>query len=62
MPEGFSLADQPHHPVIVSSDTVFRGAIWNVMRETFTLGEGELTRDFVDHPGAVCIVAHNDAG
>lgn len=37
--------------------TVFDGAIWSVQRETFTLEDEQLTREFVEHPGAVAVVA-----
>lgn len=40
--------------------TAFDGAIWSVQRETFTLEDGQLTREFVDHPGAVAVVAIDD--
>lgn len=37
--------------------TAFDGVIWSVQRETFALGEEQLTREFVEHPGAVAVVA-----
>jgi len=52
------LADrvEPSHPI--SSRVLFTGRVWDVVEETFDLGEaGELTREIVDHPGAVAIVA-----
>jgi len=60
MSETFSLADQPQSLPLRHSATLYKGAIWNVMRETFELNGEELTRDFVDHPGAVSIVALNN--
>ena len=60
MPQGFSLGDETQSLEIVESETVYRGAIWDVRRETFDYRGEKLTRDFVDHPGAVSIVALND--
>lgn len=37
--------------------------MWDVRRDTFDLGPaGLLTREYVDHPGAVCVLALDDAG
>ena len=60
MPQGFSLGDETQSLEIVESETVYRGAIWDVRRETFDYRGEKLTRDFVDHPGAVSVVALND--
>ncbi|MBW3085987.1 ADP-ribose pyrophosphatase [Austwickia sp. TVS 96-490-7B] len=36
----------------------FRGAIWDVRRDRVDLGEaGEVTREYIEHPGAVAVVA-----
>ncbi len=52
------LADTPADLPITASERVFRGRIWNVARETVDLGEaGEVTREFVEHTGAVAILA-----
>ncbi|MFM6977311.1 MAG: NUDIX domain-containing protein [Micrococcales bacterium] len=39
--------------------TVFEGMIWKVVAETFEFGGESLTRQFVDHPGAVAVLALN---
>jgi len=52
------LVDLP----ISESDVVFDGKVWNIRREKFTLGEGEITREFMDHTGAVAILALDDDG
>ena len=52
------LVDLP----ISESDVVFDGKVWNIRRERFTLGEGEITREFMDHTGAVAILALDDDG
>jgi len=52
------LVDLP----ISESDVVFDGKVWNIRRERFTLGEGEITREFMDHTGAVAVLALDDDG
>jgi len=54
------LRDEPVDLPIVSSDVVFDGKVWDVRRETFTLGDGDITREFMDHTGAVAILALDD--
>ncbi len=43
------------------SEVVFEGAVWRVKREVIAYPSGEITRDFVDHPGAACVVAIDEA-
>jgi len=48
---------------VSSSDVVFNGRIWDVRRDVVDLGDaGEVTREYVDHPGAVAILALDDDG
>jgi ADP-ribose pyrophosphatase len=54
------LNDQPYRPEIVSSETVFEGAIWNVRRDVFRYNGEEITREYVDHTGAVAILAMDE--
>lgn len=54
------LADDPFSPEIVASETVFTGRVWNVRHETFRYNDQEIGRDFVDHTGAVAILALDD--
>ena len=43
------------------SRLVYRGEIFSVRRETFQYGDGgRATREVVFHPGAVCIIPHDD--
>ena len=46
------------HPA-VSTQVVYHGAIWDVQRERFSLGDDgqPLTREFIDHPGSVAVLA-----
>ena len=55
-----ALGDLPFSAPVVSSETAFTGAVWNVRRERFDYGEHELVREFVDHPGAVAVLAVDD--
>ncbi|WP_431246901.1 NUDIX domain-containing protein [Leifsonia xyli] len=56
------LNDQPFRPEIVSSETVFEGKIWNVRRDVFRYNGDEITREYVDHTGAVGILVMDDEG
>lgn len=52
-----SLADEVASNEVVSSDLVFEGRVWNIRRDVVTYGDGEITRDYVDHTGAVAVLA-----
>lgn len=54
------LRDIPEHPEVTRHELVYDGAIWNIVRDTFPYGHGELRRDYVDHPGASAVVAIDD--
>ena len=46
---------------VVSSDVPFEGAIWDVRRDKVDLGDaGTVTREYLEHPGAVVVVALDD--
>ncbi|MGB3827941.1 MAG: NUDIX hydrolase [Ornithinimicrobium sp.] len=52
------LVDRIEPQPVSSSETVMSGRIWDVLRDVVDLGEaGEVTREYVDHPGAVSVVA-----
>lgn len=38
----------------------FAGKIWNVVAKTFEFQGEELTREYIDHPGAVAVLAINE--
>jgi ADP-ribose pyrophosphatase len=48
----------------LSTEKVYEGRIWDVVSDTFQLQDsGEaLTRDYIDHPGAVAILPMNSDG
>ena len=55
------IEDRPETHPITKSEVAFAGRIWNVLRETVDYPTGEITREFVAHPGAVAVVAVDDA-
>ena len=57
-----SLHDDHVSPLVTSSEVVFAGAVWDIARETFTLDDAAIVREFVDHPGAVAVVALDERG
>lgn len=56
-PEGAPLADEPFVPEILASEVAWRGRVWDVRNERFRYLGGELSRHFLDHPGAVAVLA-----
>jgi ADP-ribose pyrophosphatase len=42
---------------VIDSDLVYEGRVWDVRSDTVRYGEGEIVRQYVDHPGASAIVA-----
>jgi 8-oxo-dGTP pyrophosphatase MutT (NUDIX family) len=54
------LADQPALVPVRSSAVLHDGKIWDVVREDFEYGDTVLTREYVDHPGAVAVLALDD--
>ena len=55
---GADLADRLDRRPVADTAVVFKGMVWDVRRDTIDLGEaGKVTREYVDHPGAVAIVA-----
>lgn len=58
------VSDSPSPRRLLSTEKVYEGRIWDVVSDSFQLSEtGEsLTRDYIDHPGAVAVLPMNDAG
>ncbi len=54
------LRDELVTPSVSASELVFDGRVWNVLRETFDLDGTRITRDFVDHTGAVAVLAMDE--
>lgn len=45
---------------VTSSERVFDGRVWDIRREEFTFAGHTLAREYVDHPGAVAVLAIDD--
>lgn len=58
MPDRPELRDEPASDIrVLESERLLDGRIWDVRRDRFTYTDGELVRDFVDHTGAVAVLA-----
>lgn len=57
MAEVRELRDEPVDVEVISSDLVYEGRVWDVRSDTVRYGDGEIVRQYVDHPGAAAIVA-----
>ncbi|MGB4778474.1 NUDIX domain-containing protein [Microbacterium sp.] len=57
---GAELADDPVEVQVEHTETPFTGHVWNIRRDAFTYNDGTLVREYVDHPGAVAILALDD--
>ncbi|WP_448629597.1 NUDIX domain-containing protein [Cellulomonas soli] len=51
------LVDRPAPRPVVQGDLIHRGKVWDVRGEVVDLGESQVLREFVDHPGAVAVIA-----
>ena len=56
------LNDEHFDVAITHRSTEFTGKVWNIVSETFTYNDRPTTREFVDHTGAVAILAMDDEG
>lgn len=61
------LSDQRAEVTVLSSTVVFQGHVWDIRQDTFEYGDDEdpahsIVREYVDHTGAVAILALDDQG
>jgi 8-oxo-dGTP pyrophosphatase MutT (NUDIX family) len=54
------LADEFVELPVLSSETVFTGAVWNVRRDRLEYVGGEIVREYIDHTGAVAVLVLDD--
>lgn len=54
------LRDETVSVPVLRTDTVFEGRVWNVRRDEVAYGDGVIVRDYIDHTGAVAILAMDD--
>ena len=57
-----AFADEASSVEVLDSAVAFDGVVWDIRRERFAYGEGRLVREFMEHPGAVAVLAVDDAG
>jgi 8-oxo-dGTP pyrophosphatase MutT (NUDIX family) len=57
---GAALQDDLVDLPVLSSDVVFQGKIWNVRRDSFVFAGSEIVREYIDHTGAVAVLALDD--
>ena len=51
------LVDEPSAVTVLSSQVEFHGHVWDVRRDHFEYGSSSIAREYVDHTGAVAILA-----
>lgn len=54
------LVDERSTVKVLSSEVEFHGHVWDVRRDHFEYGSGTIAREYVDHTGAVAILALDD--
>ena len=54
------LRDESVDLEVLSTEVVYEGAVWDVRSDTVRYGDGEMTRQYVEHPGAAAVVAIDD--
>jgi len=57
-----TLRDEPFDVEVTRSETVYNGYVWDVREDTFRYGNASLVRHYLDHTGAVAVVAIDDEG
>jgi len=60
IPDPAELRDERVDLPVLKSEVVYRGRVWDVRSDTVRYGEGEIVRDYVEHTGAVAVVALDD--
>ncbi|GGH46112.1 NUDIX domain-containing protein [Microbacterium album] len=56
------VRDEPFEVEVRESRAVYEGRVWDVREDRFAYNGHELVRHYVDHTGAVAVVAVDDAG
>ncbi|MCC2031780.1 NUDIX domain-containing protein [Microbacterium allomyrinae] len=52
-----TLADEPVEAAVLDTELVYGGHVWDVRSDTVAYGDGQIVRQYVDHPGAAAVVA-----
>jgi ADP-ribose pyrophosphatase len=56
------LHDEPVEVEVLGSDVAFAGRVWDIRSDTFLYNQKRVVRDYVDHTGAVAVVAMDRDG
>jgi ADP-ribose pyrophosphatase len=51
------LSDDPTVAEVIDSEVVYRGNVWNIVKDRFRLGDEIISREYMAHTGAVAILA-----
>lgn len=54
------LQDEATSVEVLETETTFTGRVWDVRRDVFSYNGEPITREYVDHPGAVAVFALDD--
>lgn len=54
------LQDDPAEVEVTRSETVYEGRVWNIRRDEVAYGGETIVREYMDHTGAVAILALDD--
>lgn len=58
MSDPAELRDEPAHDIrVLATEQLVEGRVWDVRRDRLSYLDGELVRDYVDHTGAVAVLA-----
>lgn len=52
-----ALADEPFAAPVIDSEIALDGIVWDVRRDRIDFSGRQLVREYVDHPGAVAVLA-----
>jgi len=61
MGEPTPLSDHADPRPVVSHEVLHHGKVWDLASDVVDLGDTQVVREYVDHPGAVAVVALDDA-
>ncbi|GAA5037402.1 NUDIX domain-containing protein [Microbacterium fluvii] len=54
------LSDEPFAAPVIGTETVFEGRVWNIRRDEVDYNGETIVREYMDHTGAVAILALDD--
>lgn len=55
-----ALQDVPAERPVLRHDVVHHGKVWDLVSDVVDLGESQVVREYVDHTGAVAVIALDD--